>query len=137
MALRNYIVHNFWLKLFSVALATMIWVTIHFGIQNDFALSQPGMNRLVSREYLKVPVTVATQSGDGRVYKITPEEVIVVAVGEDAVLRKAQSHIKVYVDLTDFHSQGATNMELQADVPHNINVIEIKPASVRVEQISP
>ena len=38
MSLRHLVFHNFWLKMFSVALGTMIWMAIHFSIEHDLNL---------------------------------------------------------------------------------------------------
>jgi hypothetical protein len=35
MSLRHLIFHNFWLKVFSIALATVIWLAIHFSIDHE------------------------------------------------------------------------------------------------------
>jgi hypothetical protein len=38
MSLRHLVFHNFWLKFFSVALGTIIWMAIHFSIEHDLNL---------------------------------------------------------------------------------------------------
>jgi hypothetical protein len=35
MSLRHLVLHNFWLKIFSIALGTIIWMAIHFSIEHD------------------------------------------------------------------------------------------------------
>ncbi len=62
---------------------------------------------------------------------------VVIAVGEKTALRKAaEKSIRVYVDLTNFRSRQSAVEELHADVPPEINVLEISPATVAVEQVS-
>ncbi len=39
MSLRSLILRNFWLKTFSVVLATVIWFFIHDGIRHEAALA--------------------------------------------------------------------------------------------------
>jgi hypothetical protein len=138
MGLRHVIFKNFWLKLVALALAIMIWFTISYGIDNDFKLVQPRLNRVISQEFLRLPVSIITQPGDARVFSIGPKEVVITAVGEEAVMRKLpKQSIKVYIDLTDFHSRQATNGELRAYAPNGVTVIKINPSVVNVEQISP
>jgi YbbR domain-containing protein len=138
MGLRNLILRNFWLKLFSVALATVIWLAIHYGIHNDVALGPLSINRTLAQEYVRVPVTIRQRAGDSRVFRISPNEVIVVAVGEDVTLRQAaKKSLQVYVDLTDFESKDSSVEQLQSDAPADINVIEISPSAVTVQQVSP
>ena len=35
MSLRHLVFHNFWLKIFSIAAGTIIWLAIHFSIDHD------------------------------------------------------------------------------------------------------
>lgn len=135
MSLQDLILRNFWLKFFSVALATVIWLSIHYSIQSESKLSQLSINHLLAQEYIRVPVTVVTTPGDPRVFRITPNEVVVIAVGEETALRHAANkNIKVSLDLTDFHSKEATAMELQIEAPPDVTVQEISPSTVTVEQ---
>jgi hypothetical protein len=137
MSLQNLILRNFWLKFFSIALATVIWLSIHYGIQSESNLSQLSINHLLAQEYIRVPVTAVTSPGDSRAFKITPNEVVVIAVGEETALRHAaDKNIKVSLDLTDFHSREATTMELQVQAPPDVTVQEISPSTVTVAQVS-
>jgi hypothetical protein len=125
--LPDLILRNFWLKFFSVALAAVIWLGIHYDIRNELSVSQLNINNIA------VPVAIIAPPGDTRVFKITPNEVVVFAVGDKAALRKG---IRVFVDLTKFHSRQSQSEELHADAPPEINVITISPQTVAVEQIS-
>jgi hypothetical protein len=126
-ALPSLILHNFWLKFFSVALATVIWLGIHYDIRNELSISQLNINNI------RVPVAVVETPGDARIFKITPNEVVVFAVGDKAALRKG---IKVFVDLTRFYSRQSAAEELHVEAPPEINVLAISPQMVAVEQIS-
>lgn len=122
------ILSNFWLKFFSVVLATVIWLAIHFGIRNELTISQLNIN------YIRVPITTVSSEGDKRVFKINPPEVTVFAVGNKAALRKG---IRAYVDLTDMRTRQTDAEEVHAEAPPEINVLAINPATVSVEQVSP
>jgi hypothetical protein len=136
-ALINLVLRNFWLKFFSIALATVIWLAIHYGVRNELSIGQLNINSLLAQEYVRVPVTIISTPGDPRLFKITPAEVVVMAVGETAALRKAaEKGIKVNVDLTTFHFRQSAAEEVHADVPTNISVLEISPSTVAVEQVS-
>lgn len=131
------LLHNFWLKIFSLGLATMIWLTIHISITRDFALTNPNLTH-PARQYLTLPVSVITQPGDGRVYKVTPKEVMATIDGEDPILRRMSAkEIKVYLDLTDPKATSATNGELHADAPRDVTVVGLTPSVVSIEQVSP
>jgi len=126
-ALTSLILRNFWLKFFSVALATVIWLGIHYDIRNEVSISQLNINNI------KVPVAVITPPGDARDFKITPNEVVVFAVGDKAALHKG---IRVFVDLTKFHARQSATEELHVEAPPEINVLAISPQVVAVEQVS-
>lgn len=128
MAEPHPIYRNFWLKTFSVALATVIWLAIHYSIHNDVSVSQLNIN------HITVPVGITAKPGDARVFKTVPSEVIVFAVGDKATLRKG---LRVNVDLTDFHDRKSSAEEVQCDHPPDINVVAVIPPAVAVEQVSP
>ena len=133
----NIFLRNFWLKFFSIALATVIWLGIHYGLRNEFSINQLNINTLLAHEYVRVPVAIVVAPGDPRVFKINPSEVVVTVVGEETALRKAaQKSIKVNVDLTNFRARRSPAEELHAEVPPSINVLDISPMTVAVEQVS-
>jgi hypothetical protein len=133
MTLRNLILHNFWLKLFSIALATVIWLGIHSSIHDAL-----NANQSLTPEYIRVPVMVKTTPGDKRVFRITPDEVVVTAVGKDAALLQATKRdIRVNLDLTAFNATTSTSQKLKADAPPDIIILEILPSTVEVQQVAP
>jgi hypothetical protein len=133
MSLRHLILHNLWLKLFSIAMATVIWLGIHYSIHEEL-----NVNQSLRSEYIRVPVTVKTIVGDKRIFRITPDEVVVTAVGpDDALLRATRKEIRVNLDLTDFSATEPTSKGLIAEAPADIKVLAISPASVEVRQITP
>jgi hypothetical protein len=133
MSLRHLILHNFWLKFFSMAMATVIWLTIHYSIHEDLNANQP-----LRSEYIRVPVTVKTFVGDQRIFRVTPDEVVVTAVGPDeALLRATRKEIRVNLDLTDFTSAEPASKQLIAEAPADIKVLAISPATVEVKQVTP
>src|SRR5208282_2349060 len=89
MILSDLILKNFWLKFFSVALATVIWLGIHFGIHNEISVSQLNLSNLLAQEYIRVPVTIMSAPNDTRTFRISPPDVVVIAVGEKTALRRA------------------------------------------------
>jgi YbbR domain-containing protein len=138
MSLRHLIFHNFWLKIFSIASGTIIWLAINFSIGHDFSLSEPSARQLLIKETMTVPISIVQQEGDSRNFKLSPTNVLVTVVGEARVLKGAEGkEIKIFVDLTDYRSATATQEDLHPDVPHSINVVEFKPHTVTVEPARP
>jgi hypothetical protein len=140
ISLRRLILHNFWLKFSSVALAMVMWLAVHHSIHSDTDIlrSQLNLNRLLAQEYIRVPISVKTASGDMRLFRITPSDAVVIVVGENAALRRAAiKDIRVNVDMTDLDAKESVTRKLQADAPPDINVIDISPSEVQVQQVSP
>jgi|SRR5581483_2403376 len=133
--MRHFIFHNFWLKAFSVGLATVIWLAIHYGIQNDTTPSQTIMNHLLAHKWITVPISVVKRPADTRIFKITPSTASVSVTGEDMDVQSASdAGLRVFVDLTDFPSNRVIVAELRSETPPGITVREIRPASVTVEE---
>ena len=138
MSLRAFIQHNFWLKLFSFVLATLIWFAIHFGIKGDFKLPQNAITTPSTREFSRRPVRILTRSGDNRVFRVEPDQVFVRVTGEAAVLRElSPQNIAVFVDLANVRSARETNQRVRLDIPVGVTVITIAPRAVNIEQTYP
>jgi hypothetical protein len=111
-------------------------MTVHIGITRDFALTNPNVTHLY-QTHIPLPVSIITQPGDARVFKVSPNQTTVTVVGEESLIRRMTKDIKAYVDLTDFKSKVPTNGELHVDVPKEITVIGLDRKAVQIEQISP
>jgi hypothetical protein len=140
IALANIFLRHVWLKLFSVGLATVIWLGIHRGIHSEVfpevSIDQLNIDRLLAQKDIRIPVSIVQTPDDHRVFKITPAEVVVIAVGDQrALLGATQKTIKVYVDLTRFTGAESMAEDVRVDVPPNINVLDMSPHSVSVEQV--
>jgi YbbR domain-containing protein len=136
--MRALIFHNFWLKCFSIALGTVIWMAVHYSIEHDFDLYEPASRQVLHKETIGVRVTTIQQPGDTRVFKITPATVLLTIVGNASTLRgPGMKDVKIFVDLTDFRSRTAQMEDLHPDVPHGLNVLDFEPSSVTVEPIHP
>jgi hypothetical protein len=134
MSLRHLIFHNFWLKFFSIASGTIIWMAVHFSIDHDLTLSEPAASQRFVKRNLTVPISILQNEGDTNVFKLTPANVVLTIMGEAKTLRGPEGkEIKMYVDLTDHPGIAATQEDLHPDVPTNIYVIEFKPHTVTVE----
>ncbi|MEO5802344.1 MAG: hypothetical protein ABIR24_02355, partial [Verrucomicrobiota bacterium] len=136
MSLRSFILHNFWLKLFSLLLATLIWFAIHFWIEGGNRPPANPITNPITRQLFRMPVRVLTKPGDDRVFKVDPEEISVFVTGEAAVLRDlTPKNISVYVDVAIIRSARETNQQVKVDVPKGITA-DVVPRTVNVEQVS-
>ena len=138
MSIRALILHHFWLKLFSLMLATLIWFAIHFGIQSGLRSPEILIINPTTKQFSRVPIRILSQPGDARVFKVSPKEVVLTVVGEEAILRELTGEsISVFVDLTNVHSSHETNQQVKLDIPSGVTAIRVEPRTVNVEQVSP
>src|SRR5689334_19413793 len=97
--LRQLFFADFWLKLFSLALAVLIWLTVSFAVQKE-----PLASLVVyphARTFSRLPVVPMSGAQDVSDIKVLPPEVEVTLQGErDVVSRLSSSDIHVSVDLT-------------------------------------
>jgi len=134
MSLRHLVFHNFWLKVFSIALGTIIWMAIHFSMDHDLTLSEPSASQHLVREIITVPISILQEEGDARAFTLTPTNVLLTVLGEAKTLHGPEGkEIKMYVDLTGYRSSTATQEDLHPDVPPGIHVVEFKPHTVTVQ----
>ena len=138
MSLRALIARNFWLKIFSIALGTVIWLSIHHSIDHDFDLTELGPGPRLSKETVRVKVTPVTSPGDTRAFNITPPEVVLTIIGEAGLLTRLEAkQIRAYVDLSDFQSTAPGLEDVQLFGTNNINVIDYQPHTVNVQAFTP
>ena len=139
MSLRRLIQENFWLKLFSLMLAIVIWFFVRFGSQTDVGFGQNPITNPIIEESIPVPVYVVTQPGDARIFKVSPEYVHITTMGESAILKKytPRRDYKAYVDLAEIRKNEAPEHEVRLHVPNGVTVLNVAPRVVTVEQVSP
>jgi YbbR domain-containing protein len=137
MSLRAFISHNFWLKLFSLLLATLIWFAIHFWIEGGNRQPTNPITNPITRQLFRLPVRVMTKPGENRTFRVDPPEVAVSVTGEAAVMRDfTAKSISVYVDVANIRSARETNQQVKVDVPEELTV-DVVPRTVNVEQVYP
>src|SRR5215510_13567766 len=134
MNARELILHNFWLKAFSLVLATMIWFAIHSNLQPDAAQGafRPPEIGLYAR-----PIMLMTSPDDHTSYMVEPLAVNVKVNGDKDLLAKLNPNdIQVYVDLT---AVPVVHGAFQVDVklPRNMSLQQVSPSHVHVEPAKP
>src|SRR4051812_24566543 len=91
--LRNLIFSDFWLKLFSLVLAILIWLLVSFAIHREVSPT--------AEQVFIVPVQVTASDSNVRNYQVNPKEVQVTVRGQARKLQSlAAAEIHAQVDLT-------------------------------------
>ena len=131
-SLRKLFFQDFWLKLFSVALALLIWLTVSFaqsgGGRNFFANAS-----VPEQTFEKIPVLVVSEAADVRSFKVNPNEVEVTVRGDAKLLQDLQARdIRALVDLTGIESARSLSKAIQVTTPRGITLVQVVPEQVEV-----
>lgn len=137
--MQKLIFHNFWLKLFSLLLAGMIWYAV-FSIQ-DKPKAVPGFNVGVQKkEFDQIPVVILKSPSDTAVYKISPNAVNVTITGKPAQVESlTPADVRVFIDLSDMRtgSRMKKSYQVSVHVPDSTLEIDVAPKLVFPERITP
>jgi YbbR domain-containing protein len=123
--LRNLVLEDFWLKLFSLVLATLIWLTVTFASQKEAWTDQ--------RVFSNLPVTILSAAEDVHNFKVTPREVEVTVQGDPKTMQNLQSKdIRAIVDLTGVTAARDLRKRIEVSVPAGITHMHVVPEEVQV-----
>ncbi|HWF19860.1 MAG TPA: CdaR family protein [Verrucomicrobiae bacterium] len=137
MALRDIVLHNFWWKLLSLLLAALTWLTIETALRREEMLRQTPVVGSYSRDFPAVPITLLTASTNANHFRIDPDVASVRISGPADQLQKLQERdIHVYIDLSDVGDEKQLRRNIQAQVPKDLKVEDLKPTYTSVERIS-
>jgi YbbR-like protein len=133
--IRNLFLRDFWLKLFSLALAVLIWLTVSFTIRKGGepagAAGHPATEP--QRIFLGVPVQKMASAADVRSFKVSPGEVDVTVEGDTELMHDLRaSDIRAYVDLTGIESARSPRQRVEVTTPAGVTYVRIVPEEVDV-----
>ncbi|MFM1770673.1 MAG: hypothetical protein RJA22_3202 [Verrucomicrobiota bacterium] len=124
MSLRSALFDNLWLKLFSLLLATLIWLTVRTSLNSA--------TRETTRRFARQPVVVMTESEEYRSFRVEPQQVNVTVRGPAALIEDMNDRdIHAFVQLAG--EQSTSGMyPVEVHVPPGINVVLVAPRTVLV-----
>jgi len=129
--LRNLVWRDFWLKLFSLALAILIWLTVSFAINHALspasALTGAQQQELT---YSNIPLRVFATAADfdARGYEVTPSEVVIRVRGEPKLLQGLQPRdIHALVDLTGLGNVRGLQKRIEVSTPPGVTLVQVVP----------
>jgi YbbR domain-containing protein len=130
--LRDLIFHDFLLKLFSLALAVLIWFTVTEIQKESSPLPRLSMNSEI-RTFSNLPVVVMSAAQDVRSFKVYPSEVEVTVQGDSKILKSITSKdIRVIVDLTGVEGSGGLRKRIEVSTPSGVTHVRVEPQEVEV-----
>jgi hypothetical protein len=137
---RSLFLHNFWWKLFSVVLATLIWLAVNATLSNEAALSRRFALANVTHKFPHLPVLVMTGTGEHPAVTIEPSDVSVLVRGPAELLSSLQEQdVQVFLHLQEKNPFG--DFPVIVHVPPGIkevvafpDVVAVRPASENLKQ---
>ena len=126
---RNLVAKDFWLKLFSLALAILIWLTVWFSNHGETSAS-PWLTLIghpPDENVVTVPVHVHAGTAN-------PPEVKVTLHGDSKVLKNLRAQdIRAQVDLTGVESASGLLRSVEIILPKGISYNRVDPEEVEVQ----
>jgi YbbR domain-containing protein len=132
---RNLVVKDFWLKLFSLVLAILIWLTVQFSISKEVSPLAALIGRAVDEKVLAVPLDLPLV--DGRTVTVDPAQVQVTLRGDPKLLKSIGAEdIRAIVDLGGVETADGLSRRVQLILPPGISYTQLTPDAVEV-RVSP
>jgi hypothetical protein len=130
--LHKLVLQDFWLKLFSLALAILIWFTVNTAL----SLGPAGQRVLAG---LPVATVVATSTAEvAGSFSVNPKTVNVTVQGDPRTLGILQrKDIRVLVDLTDIPASREVRRPVEVFVPAGVTYVRVEPEEVEVVNSQP
>ena len=143
LLVRNILFRDFWLKIFSLVLAVLIWLTvwvlfIRQGVSPSGVLRT---GRVEERTFSNIPVLVMSAAADVRDFKVSPGEVTIKVRGElwklQALEKKMHDDpqardIRALVDLTGIEPVQGTRKKIVVTTPPDITFEQAEPDEVEI-----
>jgi YbbR domain-containing protein len=132
--LRNLFLEDFWLKLFSFALAGLIWFTVNIAINRESA-GAPALSLAPTRELTlsDLPVVVLSSAEDVRTVRVNPKTVDVTVQGEPNLIRELRPRdIRVLLDLTGIPAAHDMRVRVEVILPAGVKQVHVLPEEVQV-----
>jgi YbbR domain-containing protein len=123
--LRNLVFEDLWLKLFSLVLAILIWLTVTFASKKEIGTE--------NRVFSNLPVAVLASAEDVHNFKVSPHDVEITVRGDPTTLQSLQSKdIRALVDLTGVTVARDLRKRIQVSVPAGVICMRVVPEEVQV-----
>ena len=130
--LRELVLHDFLLKLFSLALAVLIWFTVTETQKEASPLPHLTMNSDV-KTFSNLPVVVMSAAQDVRNFKVNPSAVEVTVQGDAKTLKDLSSKdIRAIVDLTGVEGTGGLRKRIEVSTPSGVTHKRVEPEEVEI-----
>ena len=116
---------DFWLKLFSLMLAVLTWLTVTFASNKEIGTE--------TRVFSNLPVTILASAEDVHNFKVSPHEVEIMVRADPKTLQNLQSKdVRAIVDLTGVAAARDLHKRIEISVPAGVTCLRVAPEGVQV-----
>ncbi len=134
MSVRQFIEHNFWLKVFALILALLTWITVRFAISRQIAFGSAPITS-VTRAFPKSPVRLLTGANMAGRFHVVPNEVTVTLSGDATILEKLSGkEITPFVNISKGIAESGRLGKVEIFAPAGMSIVKIEPSEVAVER---
>lgn len=133
--LRSLFFKDFWLKLFSLAMAVLIWVIVSPAARNQTSPVVTLTNTSTEEKWTfsNIPVLVMSSAADVRDFKVSPNNVEVTVRGKPQVLQQiTASDIRALVDLTGIEAAQGLHKRIEVTTPPGVTFVTVVPNEVTI-----
>jgi hypothetical protein len=132
--LRHLCFDDFLLKLFSLALALLFWMTVSFAIQQKETLPTPALpGSSEARKFFNVPIAVVSSASDVHNYRVEPDQVEVKVQGDAPIIENLQGKdLRALVDLTGIETNRSQRWLITVSAPAGVTLLRVMPQEVQV-----
>lgn len=129
MPSRELFTNHFWLKLLSLVLASLIWLTVKSSIGTTGGEA--------TRTFVNLPILLMTDKSEHVAMITTPSQASVTVRGPALLIQKmAEQEVQVYVRLLDPNSANG-EVPIHAHVPAGTMVALVTPSTVTIRPAMP
>lgn len=130
--MRDIITKDFGWKLFSVALAVAIWLTVRT-VSSEAPKDASPLATWDTRAFTNQPVLVLSAAADVREFKVNPDAVDVTVIGRPEIIAALlEKEIHVAVDLTEIKSARGLRKRVDVSAPPGVTVVRVFPSEVDI-----
>ena len=131
---RNLVVKDFWLKLFSLALAILIWFTVDFSLGKEVSPWSELIGRTADESVVTVPVVVPAGAHN---VDVAPDHVQVTLRGDPKLLQTLRpADVRAQVNLNGIESANGLLRPVEMILPQGVAYTRISPDEVEVRLLT-
>lgn len=130
--IRDLFIKEFWLKLFSLTVAILIWLTVTKAMQMEEATAAASRNEAGLRNFI-VPVAIISRSVDVHQYQASPAMVDITVHGEPGFLNGLEAgDFCATVELPPGET-GRQSKRVRVAMPSGVFLKKVKPLEVEIQ----